>query len=174
VRELADAERIRAFMRALGREAERPGRVLFTGGATAVLLGWRGSTIDVDIKLLPEQDAVLRAIPRLKESLQLNVELASPDDFIPVRDGWADRCPFIAQEGPLAFHHFDLVAQALAKIERGHAQDLTDVRTMLDRGLVTRAELRAAFAAIEPLLYRYPAIGPAAFARAVADATREE
>jgi hypothetical protein len=159
-------------MRALGREAERPGRVLFTGGATAVLLGWRPSTIDVDIKLLPDQDALLRAIPELKESLHLNVELASPDDFIPVRDGWADRCPFIAQEGLLAFHHFDLVAQALAKIERGHSQDRADVRTMLERGLVTGAELRAAFTAIEPLLYRYPAIDPPAFARAVAEAAR--
>ena len=38
--------------------------------------------------------------------------------------------PFIVKEGPLAFRHFDLYAQALAKIERGHAQDLVDVREM--------------------------------------------
>ena len=173
MRELADAERVRAFMRALGRAAASPGRVLFTGGATAVLLGWRASTIDVDIKLVPDQDALLRAIPALKETLRLNVELASPDDFIPVREGWADRSPFIAQEGKLTFHHFDLDAQALAKIERGHTQDLADVRTMLDRGLVSKNGLRAAFTAIEPLLYRYPAIDPAAFAAAVADAIRD-
>jgi len=42
-----------------------------------VLLGWRASTIDVDIKRLPDQDSVLRAIPALKESLRLNIELAS-------------------------------------------------------------------------------------------------
>lgn len=172
MRELADAERIRAFMRALGREASQPGRVLFTGGATAVLLGWRTSTIDVDIKLVPDQDALLRAIPKLKESLRLNVELASPDDFIPVPEGWSDRSPFVAQEGRLSFHHFELAAQALAKIERGHAQDREDVREMLQRGLVTPGQLRAAFAAIESRLYRYPAIDPAAFARAVADVAR--
>jgi hypothetical protein len=45
-------------MRALGRTAASPGRVFLTGGATAVLLGWRESTIDVDIKLVPDQDAV--------------------------------------------------------------------------------------------------------------------
>jgi hypothetical protein len=95
------------------------------------------------------------------------VELASPDDFIPVRDGWSDRSPFIAQEGRLAFHHFDLSAQALAKIERGHAQDLLDVRTMLERGLITATGLREHFAAIGPELYRYPAIDPATFARAL-------
>jgi len=44
---------------------------------------------------------------------------------------------------------------------------------MLDRGLVDRAGLRDYFAAIEPHLYRYPAIDPAAFRDAVdAVATR--
>ena len=172
MRELADASRIQSFMRALGQAAAAPGRVLFTGGATAVLLGWRQSTIDVDIKLVPDQDAILRAIPALKESLDINVELASPDDFIPVREGWADRSPFVAQEGRLTFHHFELVSQALAKIERGHAQDLTDVRTMLERGLISPNNCEP-IRAIAPGLYRYPAIDPAAFARAVADIARE-
>jgi hypothetical protein len=169
MRELADAARIQSFMRALGQAAAAPGRVLFTGGATAVLLGWRKSTIDIDIKLVPDQDSILRAIPALKESLDINVELASPDDFVPVREGWADRSPFVAQEGRLTFHHFELVSQALAKIERGHAQDLTDVRTMLERGLISTEQLRTEFDAIAPMLYTYPAIDPAAFARAVAD-----
>jgi hypothetical protein len=171
MRQVATAERIREFMRALGREAAAPGRVFFTGGATAVLSGWRESTIDVDIKLVPDQDPVLRAIPALKESLQLNVELASPDDFIPVRPDWADRSPFIAREGRLDFHHFDLSAQALSKIERGHTQDLEDVREMLARGLVTAAGLRDYFDAITPRLYRYPAVDPVSFGRAVAAAT---
>ena len=169
MRDLANAERIAALMRALGRAATESGRVLFTGGTTAVLFGWRESTIDVDIKLVPDQDSVLRAIPALKESLRLNIELASPDDFIPVREGWVDRSPFVAQEGRLAFHHFDLVAQALAKIERGHVQDLADVRTMIERHLVSAEQLRDEFHAIAPQLYRYPAIDPAAFATALAD-----
>lgn len=167
MRQLADSARIHAFIRALGRSANAPGRVYFTGGATAVLFGWRAATIDVDVKLVPDQDALLRAIPALKESLELNVELAAPDDFIPVRAGWEDRSRFIAQEGPLAFYHFDLAAQALAKLERAHAQDLLDVREMLDRALVDADTLRREFAAIEPLLYRYPAVDAAAFARSV-------
>lgn len=169
MREIANADRIREFMRALGRSARSPGRVYFTGGATAVLLGWRASTIDVDVKFVPDADALLQAIPALKESLRLNVELAAPDDFIPVREGWEDRSPFIGREGALAFHHFDLVAQALAKVERGHAQDREDVLEMLRRGLVTADDLRAAFEAIEPRLYRYPAVDSASFRRALDD-----
>jgi len=172
MRALAEADRIRQFMRALGEEAREDGRVYFTGGATAVLSGWRPSTIDVDVKLVPEQDALLRAIPRLKERLQLNVELASPADFIPVAPGWEDRSPFIDRVGLLSFHHFDLYAQALAKLERGHALDLADVRQMLSRRLVDPGRALEYFARIEPELYRYPAVDPRAFRRAVEAAFR--
>jgi hypothetical protein len=58
--------------------------------------------------------------------------------------------------------------------ERGHAQDLDDVREMVARGLVNREELRLRFAEIEPQLYRYPAIDAASFGRAVARATAAE
>ena len=167
MRELADAARIRQFMRELGRAARRPARVYFTGGASAVLAGWRPSTIDIDLKLVPEDDIVLRAIPALKESLQINVELAAPDDFIPVPEGWEGRSRFIAQEGHLTFLDYDLLAQALAKIERGHVQDTADVHTMIDRRLVRADALRAGFAAIAPFLYRYPALDPATFKAAV-------
>ena len=41
------------------------------------------------------------------------------------------------------------------------------MRQMLDRDLIDREELRRRFEQIEPQLYRYPAIAPAAFRRAV-------
>lgn len=169
MREVADADRIRRFMRQLGTETDVAARVYFTGGATAVLLGWRESTIDLDLKFVPEEDALFRAIPRLKESLRLNVELASPADFIPVPAGWEDRSPYVASDGRLAFHHFDLYAPALAEVERGHMQDVEDVRAMMSRGPIDAAAAVRYFDAIEPNLYRYPAIDPAAFRGAVAE-----
>lgn len=170
MRRLTDRERLFAFMRALGQAATDPGDVFLTGGATAVLYGWRDATVDIDIKLVPDQDQVLRAIPLLKEQLQINVELASPDDFIPVPPNWRERSPFVTQEGRLTFRHFDLASQALAKIERGHTQDVADVREMLERGLVDRQQLRDDFASIAPHLYRYPAVDPASFQAALEDA----
>lgn len=152
-------------MRELGRSADRDCACYLTGGATAVLLGWRETTIDVDIRLVPEADALLLAIQRLKDELQINVELASPLDFIPVPAGWEDRSAFVTREGQLSYYHFDLVAQALAKAERAHAQDLEDIDAMLERGLVDRAVARATFDAIEPELYRFPAVDAAAFRR---------
>jgi len=46
VRGLADAEAVRALMRALGRAAVAPARVYLVGGATAVIEGWRATTVD--------------------------------------------------------------------------------------------------------------------------------
>jgi hypothetical protein len=163
MRALADEQRIRRLMRALGRAAREPARVYFTGGATAVLLRWRETTIDVDLAFVPESDALLRALPELKNELQLNVELASPSDFIPVPARWDERSVYAGQEGDLAFLHYDLYSQALAKLERAHRQDLEDVATMVDRGLIEPARALEFFGEIEPELYRYPAVEPASF-----------
>jgi len=163
VRELADADRIQRFMKALGAAAREPGTCYLVGGTSAVLLGWRPTTVDVDILLEPEEDEALHAIAEIKNSLAINVELASPADFIPVPEGWRDRSSFVAQEGKLTFRHFDLVSQALAKLERGHRRDLEDVSIMLDRGLVAGEQLRLAYDAIEPELFRFPAVDPVSF-----------
>jgi hypothetical protein len=170
--QLSDAARIRAVMRELGAAARAPGRAYLAGGSSAVLLAWRPATLDVDLKFEPDQDAVLRAIPRLKEALDVNIELASPGDFIPELPGWRDRSLHIARADLLDFFHYDFYAQALSKVERGHAMDRLDVQEMLTRGLVERARLAELFTAIEPELYRYPAIGPAAFRLAVEDLLR--
>lgn len=173
MRELADSSRIEEFMRELGRAVDLDGRVYLTGGATAVLHGWRETTVDVDIKLIPDRDEILREIPRLKEKLNLNVELAAPSDFIPLPRGWEDRSPLICREGKLSFHHFDPVAQALSKIERGHDQDIRDVKEMIARGLINPAEILVQFEVIEPELYRFPAIDPASFRQAVDELLEE-
>lgn len=146
-----------------GKQSEQKARVYFTGGATAVLLGWRASTIDIDLQIVPDQDRLLRAIPELKEELELNIELACPAHFIPELPGWEDRSQFIAQEGSLSFYHYDLYAQALSKIERAHKQDLADVKELLNRGLIEPARLRELFDQILPSLYRFPAIDPKSF-----------
>jgi hypothetical protein len=93
MRELADATRIKRFMRELGRAVDVEG---------------------------------------LKEELDLNVELAAPSDFIPLPKGWEDRSPLISEEEKLSFHHFDPVAQALSKVERGHSQDCFPMLDSLD------------------------------------------
>ncbi len=163
MRRPVEETRLRKFMQALGAKAKRRAQVYLTGGASAVLLGWRPSTIDIDLEIVPEQDHLLQAIPALKEELEVNVELASPAHFIPELPDWQQRSRFITQEGLLSFYHYDFYAQALSKIERAHDQDLKDVEEMLRQGLVQPARLRELFDTIAPKLYRFPSIHPDSF-----------
>lgn len=155
------------FMRELAAAARSPGKVYFTGGATALLLGFREQTIDIDLKLDPEPAGAFEAIASLKNRLNLNVELAAPDDFIPPAGDWRERSRHIAAIGLVEFFHYDFSLQALAKLERGHSQDLEDVASFLRGGYVSVAELKKRFAQIEPGLLRYPAVDPQQFRKKV-------
>ena len=64
-----DERRIRALASELSRVAHGQVRICLTGGATAVLEGWRAATIDVDVRFEPDADELLRALPELKERL---------------------------------------------------------------------------------------------------------
>ena len=132
-----------------------------------MLIGRRATTIDVDLVMRPKSDAMLRAIALLKEDLQLNVDLSSPDLFIPVAPGLKQRSPVVTRIWRVTYRHFDFLAQALAKIERQHARDLADVQAMMAYGLISAADVRAQFARVEPELFRFPAIDPPSFRRAV-------
>ena len=156
-------------MRAIAAAAVEPGRIYLTGGATAVLRGWRDSTVDIDLKLVPDSDRMLRAIPDLKESLHINVELASPSDFLPELPGWQDRSPFIAREGTIDFHHYDFYSQCLSKLERDHRKDREDVQAMLSEKLVDPPKLLHFFEQIEGQLYRFPAVNAAGLRKAVTE-----
>jgi hypothetical protein len=170
MRRLTERARLERFMQALGDAASGDTRVYFTGGASAVLLGWRPTTIDVDLQMMPDRDELLRAIAVLKDRLEINVEIAAPPHFVPELPGWETRSVFIRRHGLVSFYHYDFYAQALAKIERGHAQDREDVRTMLDQGLVIPTRARELFDATSGELYRYPAIDPGSFRRALDEA----
>jgi len=155
--------KLERFMAALGSRVGGPGRVYVTGGSTAVLHGWRDTTIDIDLKPDPEPPGFFEAVAQLKDELDLNVELACPDHFIPALPGWRDRSVFIARHGQIDFFHYDPYAQALAKLQRGHDRDLQDVQSLLRTGLIHKDRLRELFEAIEPELIRYPAIDAASF-----------
>jgi hypothetical protein len=162
-------ETLKQFMRELAGAARSPGKVYFTGGATALLLGFREQTIDIDIKLDPEPEGAFEAIAELKNRLDLNVELASPDDFIPAAADWRERSRHIASIGRLEFYHYDFSLQALAKLERGHAQDLEDVASLVRGGYVSVDELKIKFSRIESDLLRYPAVDSQQFKKKVED-----
>jgi hypothetical protein len=167
VRAAADAERIAQLARELGRVVPPGSRMYLTGGATAVLEGWRESTVDIDVRFEPDSDAALSRIRDLKEELNLNVELASPLDFLPPLPGWQERSRFRLREGNLDVFDFDPYSQAMSKLTRSFDLDLADVRSMVESGRVQPKKLRELFEAIEPELFRFPAVDPPSLRAAV-------
>lgn len=160
VTESTDKTGIERFMREVGARAKGAGRIYITGGGSAVLRGWRETTIDIDVRMDPEPAGVFEAIPDIKRNLRLNIELASPQDFLPAIPGWEERSIPIAREGRIDFYHYDFVSQALSKLERGHEKDLRDVQSMLDDRLVDESAIRTAFDGIRSRMIRYPHLDP--------------
>jgi len=169
MRDPIQAIKLQALMEAFGKRVKTAGRIYLTGGATALLHGWRQMTIDVDLKADPEPQGFFEAIATIKDELSINIELASPSDFIPELPDWKSRSIFIARHGLIDFYHYDPYSQALSKLERGHTRDLADVKAMLDIGLIRSTTLLAFFEEIEPRLIRYPALDPKSFRASVMD-----
>jgi len=167
VRRDADADGVRRFARELGRATTASARLYLVGGASAVVEGWRASTLDIDVRLEPDDEELLRELSRLKQRLDVNVELTSPLNFLPELPGWRERSPFLFREGRLDVHHFDFSSQALVKLERGFEQDLADVASMVAAGLVEPAHLLALYERIEDALFRFPAVDPDSLRAAV-------
>jgi len=160
VRGNTTVEKLERFMVELGRSVKSSGRVYFTGGASAILLGWRDSTLDTDIKADPEPRELYSVLPRLKDSLDINVEFAWPPDFVPPLPGWESRCDFIRKEGAVSFYHYDFYGQALSKAERLHERDQIDIRQMIAQKLIDPKRLLDLFSQVESELKKYPAIEP--------------
>lgn len=145
-------------MEVFARRVQGSARIYFTGGITAVLMGWREMTIDIDLKAEPEPQNFYPALQSIKEELLVNLELASPDQFLPELPNWRERSLYIYSRGEIHFFHYDPYAQILSKLERFHLKDQKDIQDFLNSGLVSPIRLKELFEVIEPELIRYPSV----------------
>jgi hypothetical protein len=155
-------------MKALARSVTGGGtrRVYIVGGGTAVLLGWRPSTIDADLHA--DDDAVFKDIQTIKEALAINIEFVRPEDSVPRLSGSEDRHVFIQSIGAVRFFHYDPYAQLLSKVVRGFARDMQDARRFISSGMVDPECFRRLVLAIPAADYvKYPSISTAAVVEAV-------
>ncbi len=121
------------------------------------MLDLRKSTIDVDLKFEPDEMQMYKAIQHLKEKLNMNIELASPDDFIPPLPQWRERSIFIAQKGKVNFFHYDLCSQIISKVQRGWKQDMTDASGFMKKIGDGKAVMRL-FRKVKKDFIRYPSV----------------
>jgi hypothetical protein len=157
-------------MREIARCAKpnRTYRVYLVGGGTAVLEGWRESSIDAD--LYAKQDDIFRDVQAIKERLALNIEFARPEDFVPPLQGSDHRHVFVDTIGRVSFYHYDPYAQLLSKVVRGFARDLADAKAFVASGMVDADRFGALVRGIPSSAYaKYPRLSAAAVRAAVDD-----
>ncbi len=155
MRTQTDRDSIELFLQRLERRFTRQGRLYLVGGATMVFEVFRDQTLDIDISFeVDDKDHsdFVAAVRDLKEQLSLNIEEASPSDFIPLPAGHRERSPYIGRYGRLEVFHFDLYSLALSKIERGTESDFEDALILLRSGRIDMPVLSQYF---EEIMTRY-------------------
>ena len=87
MRDRLTRESLRALMRELSRSAGKDGHysVYLVGGGTAVLEGWRASSVDADLHA--PRDDIFRDVQAIKERLRLNIELDDAGNIRRMRCG---------------------------------------------------------------------------------------
>jgi len=149
-------ERLLELVKELARAAprRRTYRLFLVDGGTAVYLGWRAS---IDVVFFSEHDALFRNIQEIKERLNVNVELARPEDFVPPLAGSEERHVFIDRVGSIALYHYDPYAQLLSKVVRGFQRDMDDAREFIGSGMVDAKRFRSLVRDIPDSAYaKYP------------------
>jgi len=167
MRQGVDKAAIESFLQQLGKTFRKPARLYLVGGAALVHMGVRsGFTQDIDVQVsgASEGDLIV-TIQRMIERMQINVEFASPVDFIPLPKQWESHARFVGRYGTIDVFYFDFYSIALSKMERGNSRDIADVQLLVQQGIITFDELDNAYHEVLAQLGkgRYPRITPKRF-----------
>jgi len=168
MRPSVDKKAIELFLTQLGRNFHKSGRLYLVGGAALVHLGIRpGFTQDIDIQVSgPHEGELIVTIQRLIQQMQVNVEFASPGDFMPLPSQWEVHSRYIGRYGGVDVFYFDFYSIALSKIERGNMRDIADVKLLVQQNIIRLEELDVAYQEVLQQLGRgrYPRLSPERFA----------
>jgi hypothetical protein len=143
-----------------------PFHVYLVGGGTAVWEGWREASIDAD--LFSEHEELFGDVQGMKERLNLNIEFARPEHFVPPLPGAQERHIFLETIEPVHFYHYDPYSQLFSKVVRGFTRDLDDARHFLSSGMVEASRFRSLVAEVSYSQFaRYPSLSPDGVRQAV-------
>jgi hypothetical protein len=108
-------------------------------------LGLRAATLDIDYVAQSDDPAALaeleQAVRALKDELDLNIEPASPADYLPIPAGALEGSRYVGQHGVVSVYYYDLASQVIAKAARGLEQDLADAEQLVRIGQVSWPEV---------------------------------
>ena len=166
---LVDARTLETFLQRLGQCFHHQATLYLVGGTSLLLAAGKMSTFDIDVQFQTENQhhsEFIRCLRTVSREMGIPVELASPEQFIPLPAGFQDRRKFVGRYGSLDVFHFDFYSIALAKVHRGNEKDFDDVVRMVQTGLISITALESYLEQILPEYEFYqPSADPATFRR---------
>lgn len=141
MRQSVGRQDIEHFLVEVGR-TRLPGQIYIVGGAALIHKGIRpGQTLGIDIQITSDPANLTAQIVQLKQKLNINIEFASPGDFMPLPAQWEVRSEFIRRYGQVDAFYFDWYSIALSKAQRANPQDVVDLQLLVRQHFVDLAEL---------------------------------
>ncbi len=129
----------------MGRHSQQPARLYLVGGAVLIDLGLRATTLDVDFVAEADDPRALEeledAIRHLKDEMDINVEPASPADFLPIPSTALGQSRYVDRFGSLSVYYYHLPSLVISKAARALERDLDDVERLVRSGEVAWSDV---------------------------------
>lgn len=129
-------EEIRNFLNRLSQQYSQPVKVYLLGGSALCFLGNPRRTVDIDCVVEFPTEEFTNTLEAVAAELQVEVEIISIDEFIPLPSNSTARHHKLEKYGSIEVFIFDPYSIALSKLARGFDTDIQDILYLLERGII--------------------------------------
>jgi hypothetical protein len=159
-------QQVEQFLQDLGQAFRGRGRMYLLGGAALVHARVRCGPTQ-DIGLVVTRGDLYQAARKVAQAMSIAIEFTSPSLWIPLPSQWETMSRYVGRYGKIDVFYLDFYAIALSKMNRGNDRDIKDVKLLLQQGLLSLAELDAAYGEVVANMGkgRYRRMDPQQFAR---------
>ena len=129
-------EEIRNFLIRLSQQYSQPVKLYLLGGSALCFLGNPRRTVDIDCVVELSTEEFTNTLEAVAAELQVEVEVISIDEFIPLPSNSTARHHNLEKYGSIEVFIFDPYSIALSKLARGFDTDIQDILFLLGRGII--------------------------------------
>ncbi|MCJ7657866.1 MAG: DUF6036 family nucleotidyltransferase [Anaerolineales bacterium] len=129
-------EEIRNFLNHLSQIYTQPVKLYLLGGSALCFLGSPRRTVDIDCVVDNSTKEFKDTVEAVANKLQVEVEIISIDEFIPLPPNNTERHQNVEKFGRIEVYIYDPYSIALSKLARGFDTDIQDVLFLLQNGII--------------------------------------
>ncbi|RMD61235.1 hypothetical protein D6833_08525 [Candidatus Parcubacteria bacterium] len=151
------AKEILQFLEALAKAYHAPATLHLIGGGALCLLGHERRTLDLDfsMSISEETRALRRTMENTAKAMDIELEMITLEEFVPIPDDASRRHRFIGRFGSVEVYVYDPYTIALSKLARGLETDIQDILFLLEKGLIEIAQLEFFVEKATPVAWKY-------------------